>query len=317
MMNKKSQISIFIIIGVALVIFSAGFMAVKSNIEKTKTEKGLEDTSSYLEVLPIKSYVEVCIEDLGRNATKIIGNQGGYLDPDCSEHDKYKLDEELCLKTGNYTYINPYQIPIYLNGSKSYKRPDLEDIEEQISRYVILGMDDCIEDFEITQKIDYTITKPGINFSDIGFNYSKAEVNYSDILAKSEASLNDDEISIKVDYPLLIELDNLKSVIYDFRVILPIRLKHVYNISRMVANNMTRLYDELYNLTLDCGYVDSISDNRTTIEIIYDDHTTTKILISDWGYYNKSAEKYAFQFLFAANNTNITGNVTYDACPKP
>lgn len=311
-MNKKAQITIFIIVGIAILIFSAGLFNVKKSIEKKKTEKSIEEVSSYLDTVPIKNYIEGCIENekRGIDVTELMGKQGGYLDPDGDEREIYNLS----LPT-NYTIYSGFQVPVYLNGSILYPRPNITQMEEQISRYIILALDWCVEKFENAKKVDYLITKPEIDFSGIEFNYSKANVSYSSILVKSEASINEDEISIKVDYPLLIENKNIKSIVYDFRATLPVRLKIVHNISEMLVENMTRIYPEEYDLTKDCRYVDLIANNRTTVEIIEDNHNTSIILISDFGYYNRSVSNEAFRFYFIANNTNITGNVTADVCP--
>ena len=81
---KKSQVSVFIIFGLILLVVIALAMYVY-NLETSKINNYIDET--YLikaTVDPVKSYVENCLELVGQEPIRTIGQNGGTLDQSSS-----------------------------------------------------------------------------------------------------------------------------------------------------------------------------------------------------------------------------------------
>lgn len=72
--NKKSQITVFIIIGILLVAAIAAFLT--SNVSLNSNNK---NNMNYGETRPIYNFVQDCIKETGENAVYQIGKTGGYV----------------------------------------------------------------------------------------------------------------------------------------------------------------------------------------------------------------------------------------------
>ena len=118
-MNKKSQVSIFVIIGLILVII-LGIVLVKVNYEPdvTRENKNFEE---------IEKHVTKCIEESALEAIQTLGRQGS-LDPQA------------------YTQSDDSVISFYYFKGRGYI-PDQETIETQISNFVTDKLYLCINEF--------------------------------------------------------------------------------------------------------------------------------------------------------------------------
>jgi len=76
-MNKKAQVTIFIILGIVILI-TIGFL-LYIGLGKVRLEK---TTAIPQQIRPINSFVENCIEGVGLEVLYSIGQQGGYYKPD-------------------------------------------------------------------------------------------------------------------------------------------------------------------------------------------------------------------------------------------
>ena len=78
-MNKKSQITAFIVVGLALIVTIAAISYIKQIGEPRENyEKIYEITSS---VKPVRTYVEKCLKDIGTITIHNISMHGGSLNP--------------------------------------------------------------------------------------------------------------------------------------------------------------------------------------------------------------------------------------------
>ena len=134
-MEKKGQVTLFIIIAIVIVGIIVGFFILKGGgIKKIFTS---EASSVYL-------FVENCIEESGSEAVYVLGQGGGYSSP-----------PNLSTSSGVAYY--------YLNDT-SYM-PSREEIEKEISDNMGIMLFSCIKnfsdfpDFEITQGEIKTETK--------------------------------------------------------------------------------------------------------------------------------------------------------------
>ena len=76
-MNKKSQITAFIIVGLVLVIIIATTSYIKQIGEPRQDYKKLYEVTS--SVKPVRTYVEKCLQDIGTFTIHNISTHGGSL----------------------------------------------------------------------------------------------------------------------------------------------------------------------------------------------------------------------------------------------
>lgn len=114
-MNRKGQVTIFIIIAVLLIAFAALFLILKDRL-------GIFAPQSD----PVYLFTKDCIEDTGKDAILYITKNGGYLYP-------------ITLSTND-------GLPYYYYNNQSYL-PTKERIADEISAYMEQTLSYCIDDF--------------------------------------------------------------------------------------------------------------------------------------------------------------------------
>jgi len=116
-MDKKAQITIFIIIGIVIVGAVISVFAFKNNLKL----KFLNPESEKIQV-----FVESCIEDVGKEVIYEIGQKGGYYFPP------------------NFSTLTG--IPYYY-ANNTNKMPSKKQIEEEISFYASAKLFFCTKNF--------------------------------------------------------------------------------------------------------------------------------------------------------------------------
>ncbi len=80
MKRKKSQISMFVILGIViLVVVSLVLYLAKTVTTKPGQESAARVQDLVFEPRPIKEFTNVCLEDMAKEAIFLLGRQGGYL----------------------------------------------------------------------------------------------------------------------------------------------------------------------------------------------------------------------------------------------
>ncbi|MEK6827915.1 MAG: hypothetical protein AABX78_01050, partial [Nanoarchaeota archaeon] len=164
--NKKSQTTIFMIIGILIVISGVVFFYSTQKAAKPfEPEIKIVQEQIPVEFDPIKNYANDCAYSLGAEGLRIIGEQGGYI----SFADK-TLNKESFAITKNptesdavyFTKDSDLRIPYwwYLKSANNCrgdckfasKRPELRQadnsIEKQLERYVDSKFKECLNNFE-------------------------------------------------------------------------------------------------------------------------------------------------------------------------
>lgn len=127
-MDKKAQITIFIIIGIIIIGAAISLFAFKDNLKISFFNPEIEK---------VQLFVENCILDVGSEVVYDIGLGGGYSFP-----------PNFSISSG---------IPIYYSNGKSYM-PSKKQIENEISEYISARLFFCTKnfvnfpEFEITQR---------------------------------------------------------------------------------------------------------------------------------------------------------------------
>jgi len=262
--GKKGQVTIFVIIGVILLITFGLIYHFYSSESNFKRGKLLVDDVSE-EYSPIQDYVHSCIEKVGKDAIVILGKRGGYLfnqdysSPSMfnlipSEEDPtdsnsfYMFDVNSDLVIPYWFYMNypndgkqygfksekPKLISDYDDGFKRLAKKD-NSVESQIDLYVDLKLKSCLDDFR--------------SFKDKGIIVTPEN------MPTATTYILDDHVQIQVDYPLIINNtlseDSLK--IERFGVDLDVRLKKTFELAEFISSieaDQNYLENDLINLII-------------------------------------------------------------------
>jgi hypothetical protein len=126
--NKKGQVTIFVIVGILIVIAIAIFLLMRAEIIPTPGGENPEEDPA--------SYLESCIEDKIREGANLISHNGGYVEPTLKREFKFEEDDDfseisyLCYNHDNvYPCIN--QEPLLIQHLKSELKTYIEeDVQE-------------------------------------------------------------------------------------------------------------------------------------------------------------------------------------------
>jgi len=124
--GKRSQTTIFIIIGVILIVAILLFVILKKPVEPGKK-------TVHPNIQPVYSYVENCVKEVGERAILYIGTTGGY-------YNTVELSNDQGVAFYYYEKIN--------------HMPSKQKIASEISLFVDDNLKNCINNFEIFQEFN-------------------------------------------------------------------------------------------------------------------------------------------------------------------
>ncbi len=194
MVNKRGQITIFIIIGI-IIVASLIFFSLQTDLTM-QGEFGTDDVSKIpADIIPIKNYVDNCIKDIMDDEVIWLSLQGGYY----SVVDGY-----------SYDFID---IPFYFYLGES-RFPAKRVIEREFSRYMEDKLPGCIKDFKSFRESGYDISAGSISVDTSLGKMLNMKVTYPISVRKQESKT--DISSFYLDYNF--DFDKLYNILSDFEV---------------------------------------------------------------------------------------------------
>ena len=184
-MNKKAQITIFIILAIAVVAAVGIYFAVSGNLDKVK--------GSSLDTRQIKSFVESCVEEAGEDAIYSISQKGGYL-----------FSPNMSTFSG---------IPYYFYEGENYmiSKPELE---KEISKYMNAEIYLCTNEFENFP--NFKIKEGRINTSvEILEDSVEFSVEYPLTISKENSSVELENFEARISSGLGIVYNSIYEIIKD------------------------------------------------------------------------------------------------------
>lgn len=202
-MKKRGQITVFIILGLVLLLAIAYFGFIK--------EKALQDLEKINpELIPVQSYVEACIRNLGMEAVTTLGLNGGYIyfPPEIDNNPETYISRSPTPK-----YKNPYW---WHDGTE--RVPSEDFMEDQITKYINEHMSACLSDFGAFSSIYDIVEHSGIE--------TIAEIGDS----------MDSLVDIELRYSIEVKdkFNKTLAEISRFNVELPVRLHAAYTMARTI-----------------------------------------------------------------------------------
>ena len=246
---KRSQITIFMIVGLFIIIGGAVFFySAKKAPSIIEPEIQVIREQAPIEFDPIKKYADDCVNSVGVEGLKIIGNQGGYIsftDRDLNSESFNIVQNPTESDAVSFESDSELNIPYwwYLKSANSCrgecvfasKRPELRQsensIEKQLERYVNKKFRECLNGFEPFLKEGFKVTEPQKTRTDVVIGMQ--------------------DVSILVEYPLEIEKQELKSKLSQFLVMVPVNLNSIYELGAKITElEMKHRYLEKHALNL-------------------------------------------------------------------
>lgn len=239
--KKKAQLSIFLIIGVALVIIVSLFFVFRNMmVEKTLEEDVgtkliIEKVSN--EFKPIQLFVDTCVKDVAVRGFRKLGMQGGYInsmelisnpvDPTAKNSDSihfFPKDNEQ--KIAYWWYMKSSEKCFASMSCKfDSKKPELEggpnSIEGQLEKYIDENIQSCLQNFAV--------------FADAGLEIDSKKSPKSDI------TFTKDDTVVSLTYPLRATSKSSKSQdLSFFNTRIDINMRNMYSMAGEIAEQEAR-----------------------------------------------------------------------------
>ncbi|MBT4651166.1 hypothetical protein HN799_01395 [Candidatus Woesearchaeota archaeon] len=142
--NKKGQLTIFIILGIVLII------AVALGLVLWKGTAVFKPSKIFLsEKGKVESQITSCISIIGQEALDIIGATGGYIE----------IPDEISKDGGSHLKLSPFILVPYWSVGQSKRIPSIDLVKERIDAYMESRLPSCIfapselfDEFDIVEK---------------------------------------------------------------------------------------------------------------------------------------------------------------------
>lgn len=264
---KRSQVSIYIILGLILLVLMMLFMFLR----ETESEKKGQ-TSPYVDEVPstyksIQNYVLGCVEDVSIEAVKRAGEHGGYVNisnPDYSPHILQDSDiptESDYINMGRENHPVPYYW--YLKSENTCMNcevsneniPSIEEIEKQLGMYVDKNIDQCLVDLR--------------SYKNQGYVVEKEE-------PETDVNIVEGKVIVQTKYPMSLSYNNTATVdIEDFGVDLHVPFLKAYNLSLSITSKQgTEQFLEEATMSLISSYSGLANDKLPPIVHVDEGYNT-------------------------------------------
>lgn len=201
-MKKRGQITLFIIVGIILLLAIAVFIMYQKQIVVFKPERVIPP-----EIAPLKRYVEDCAYTTAEKGIRLIGANGGFI----------SFPEEIELDPASYLSVTPLfpelKTPLWRYRGRT-RIPSEHRIKTDLEHYIEENLDTCLMELS-----------PFITMFDI------KKGNMSTIVDLTETG-----VEIELIYPLeiFIKLKNQTIKLDKFETTVPLRLKTLYELAKKI-----------------------------------------------------------------------------------
>jgi|SaaInlStandDraft_4_1057021.scaffolds.fasta_scaffold00476_19 hypothetical protein len=196
---RKGQVTLFIIMGVVVLILLVLVGYVKQIGEpREDLEKIYLVTNS---IIPVKSYVEKCLKDIGNEAMLEVAYHGGKIDPENSEY----------LNNEKINYYCTHEPGDGCKNTLIFR----SDIENEIAQEINNKIKTCV-DLDI--------------FRNQGFVVEASN-------AKTNVQIEEDSITFSLDYPIKLEKESIALSIDSFATNTKSELGFILRISNQILNS--------------------------------------------------------------------------------
>ncbi len=242
---KKGQITVFIILGILIIIvLTALYLGIKP---KTAPKAGQS---------AITDYVVSCLQRVAIEGVYLMSSQGGYLNP---KGDANYAEEGDGLPV--HYHLEGKILPYVLDGQEIRMRK-LPSSTLLLNNYIVMELPKCLG----TEVQGYKITLPELNWQTINFDFSQARVGYSSEAVRVTVISRENDVAIVANYPVKFSRGEESFTLTDFYTTVPLRLTLVEATAEKLIRNIANAHANLtaYNLFMHCEEYKS-NDNLMNI----------------------------------------------------
>lgn len=198
MKSKKGQISIFLILGIVILITTSIVFVFYNETISDQIKPEVEETTELVfQTENYKNFLNTCLKNIAEDSLIFIGQRGGYYNlPKPNYNDSF-------IKTAYYFYED-----------RSYM-PTLEQMQNSISNYINSEISNCFNELN--------------NFNEItNLNYNIEDINT--LIIK-------DSVIVEAQIPTKITVNDATYEIEKYRTTINSRLKDIYNFTSFFIDN--------------------------------------------------------------------------------
>jgi len=223
-MNKKAQLTIFIIIGIVLLFSAALIIYIKQSITEYKPPVEIAFEEVPTELQPLQRFVTICVESTAKEAIIKAGVQGGYVDasniivndqdPTSAEGISFSPGSDVVVPYWHYMKssntcneqceFDSKQLPLFRRVGTG------NSLEEQIDEYVEQKLSGCIRDF--------------FTFRQQGFEIEQSTIKAFTTIARTD-------VFVQLDYPLTVIREGRVEKMSKFTARIPVNLGKFYDLA--------------------------------------------------------------------------------------
>jgi hypothetical protein len=224
MNRKRGQVTLFIVIGLILLIAASISIYLYSARESRLIEQVQLPTVQQVpaEAEPIREYVKSCIQETAKQGLKQLGEHGGYIDSSELMYNLFDPTEgEAVQFSKNSDLIIPYwwymkSINTCVDNCRfDSKRPTTQEIKRQLEKYMNENLRRCLGTFSAF---------PSYKF------YEKQNPN-------TKVTIGKQNLVFYVEHPIRVERGSVSFEIPDYAMSIDLNLKEIYD----VATKLTEL----------------------------------------------------------------------------
>jgi len=218
-MNKKGQVTIYVILGIIIVATVASIFIFKDYIIQNEFEREANKLDLKDEVFPVYSYFRDCVADVAFDGVGIMASQGGYLEiPEYTYPINPLMPFSNKLEVFGDSGLNvPYWFYETSNGIQTLQIPTIIEMENSLNEYIENNAFGCTDNFTVFEEYDIR-----------GFDNVDVITN-----------IEDNEIYIKVFTDLVVNNKGVEQEIENVYVLLDTDFGQLYN-------EANEIFEELY-----------------------------------------------------------------------
>ncbi|MBI5389592.1 hypothetical protein HZB01_04400 [Candidatus Woesearchaeota archaeon] len=207
MTEKRGQVTLFIIIGVLLLlIMGFGYYLYSQKSEQLPPEPITKQQPTN----KISSFVESCIDQTASEAVIKLGSQGGYIN----------LPPQIDKNPTSYLALDPYRIlrvPFWYYAGED-RSPTIPGMQDQLASEITKTLPECLNNFTAFSQ-EYTIKEN------------------ADIQTRVTIAAHDVRVSVSYILDVEEKATGEKTKLTTYNTILPVKLRRAYELAKAIADS--------------------------------------------------------------------------------
>lgn len=178
-MEKRGQVTSFMIIGFIIFVLIASFFIVRQYVLKSELDRLAEKALQVPEkIKPIKQDLDLCLETIATEAVKLAGSQAGYIK---IPTDNIPVNPSMPF-SNSIEIFNGVKVPYWFyekSGIQTKQIPELVDTQSQIEDYILENIDNCnyvLEDF-VNRGYAFNVSYRGVPKVEIKDEYTLVSIS--------------------------------------------------------------------------------------------------------------------------------------------